>query len=112
MTNPPLLIPSSKPDAEQCLRRIEAWMHQEILNRPPVRFYHHNIEFEEGVQRILLVQRVQAAGKSIIDDLTLGELEEFCRRVQPKGVFLCLDAKGKEPQVLEFLCKWSNSGKK
>jgi len=42
----PLVLPSCKPDAQKCLDRIEAWFHQEIIDRVPVRFYHHNIEFE------------------------------------------------------------------
>lgn len=79
----------------------------------------HAIQWVQGLvddqpilQWVPLIQKVQAAGKSIIVDLTLGELEEFCRRVKPEGIFLCLDAKGEEARVLEFLSKWSNSNKK
>lgn len=39
---------STKPDADRCLDRIEAWLEQQIIDRPPVRFYKHNIQFEEG----------------------------------------------------------------
>jgi hypothetical protein len=35
-----------KPDFEESLSRIEAWYRQEIIDRAPVRFYHHNIEYE------------------------------------------------------------------
>lgn len=43
----------TKPDAERCLARLEAWFHQAILDRVPVRFQHHNaqnrtIEGEQG----------------------------------------------------------------
>lgn len=37
-----------KPDLDICLRRIEAWYHQEVLDRPPVRFYKHNAQHEAG----------------------------------------------------------------
>lgn len=37
---------SAKPDFDECLGRIYAWYEQKILDRPPVRFHHHNIEYE------------------------------------------------------------------
>jgi len=30
-----------------CLARIYAWYEQRIIDRPPVRFLHHNIEYEK-----------------------------------------------------------------
>ncbi len=39
---------STKPDSARCLERIDAWFAQEIVDRPPVRFYHHNVEYEAG----------------------------------------------------------------
>jgi hypothetical protein len=38
----------SKPDYLRCLERIEAWFHRAVLDRPPVRFYKHNAQFEAG----------------------------------------------------------------
>jgi hypothetical protein len=35
-----------KPDFEECVERIHAWYEQKIVDRPPVRFHHHNIEYE------------------------------------------------------------------
>ena len=35
-----------KPDIDICLARIYAWYNQQIIDRPPVRFHHHNIEYE------------------------------------------------------------------
>jgi len=46
----PLILPTCKPDAQKCLDRIDAWFCQEIIDRPPVRFYHHNIEYENAQQ--------------------------------------------------------------
>jgi len=37
---------SAKPDFDECIERIYAWYEQKIIDRPPVRFYHHNIEYE------------------------------------------------------------------
>lgn len=46
---PSSLIPlDTKPDFECCLQRIEAWFHQAVIDRPPVRFYKHNAQFESG----------------------------------------------------------------
>ena len=43
------LIPlATKPDYAQGLDRIEAWFRQAVLDRPPVRFYKHNAQFEAG----------------------------------------------------------------
>jgi len=37
---------SSKPDFDECMARIYAWYDQKVLDRPPVRFHHHNVEYE------------------------------------------------------------------
>ncbi|MCX6876199.1 MAG: hypothetical protein NTW21_20690 [Verrucomicrobia bacterium] len=37
---------SAKPDFDDCLARIYAWYGQQIIDRPPVRFHHHNVEYE------------------------------------------------------------------
>ena len=37
---------SSKPDFDECMARIYAWYEQRIIDRPPVRFHHHNVEYE------------------------------------------------------------------
>ena len=36
-----------KPDFDECLTRIYAWYEQRIIDRPPVRFLHHNLEYEK-----------------------------------------------------------------
>lgn len=35
-----------KPDFDECMARIYAWYEQKIVDRPPVRFHHHNVEYE------------------------------------------------------------------
>lgn len=39
---------TTKPDYARCLERIDAWFQQAVLDRPPVRFYKHNAQFEAG----------------------------------------------------------------
>ena len=38
----------TKPDFGRCLERIEAWFQQQVIDRPPIRFYQHNVQFEAG----------------------------------------------------------------
>jgi len=38
---------SAKPDFDECIARIYAWYDQRIIDRPPVRFHHHNVEYEK-----------------------------------------------------------------
>ena len=44
--SPPIL--QTKPDSARCLERIEAWFHQAVIDRPPIRFYKHNAQFDAG----------------------------------------------------------------
>ena len=37
---------SCKPDFDECMARVYAWYEQKIVDRPPVRFHHHNVEYE------------------------------------------------------------------
>ena len=37
-----------KPDFDRCMDRIDAWFHQQVLDRPPIRFYKHNAQYETG----------------------------------------------------------------
>jgi len=38
---------SCKPDFDECMARIYAWYEQKVIDRPPVRFHHHNVEYEK-----------------------------------------------------------------
>jgi hypothetical protein len=38
----------TKPDVARCMERIEAWFHQAVIDRPPIRFYKHNALFDVG----------------------------------------------------------------
>lgn len=39
----------TKPDFLECMKRIEAWYAGEVIDRPPVRFHHHNAQFDHAV---------------------------------------------------------------
>lgn len=36
----------AKPDFDECMARIYAWYEQKVIDRVPVRFHHHNVEYE------------------------------------------------------------------
>ena len=36
----------TKPDFDICVKRIEAWFNQEIIDRVPIRFHRHNAEYD------------------------------------------------------------------
>ena len=38
-----------KPDFDECMARVYAWYEQQIIDRPPVRFHHHNVEYHSGL---------------------------------------------------------------
>ena len=60
------------------------------------------------LQWIPLIRRIQQAGKSVVVDLRLAELEAFMREIGPEGVLLCIDESDPETQraVLDRLLQW------
>jgi hypothetical protein len=59
------------------------------------------------LQWVPLLKRIQAAGKSVIVDLQMAELEAFIGQMRPEGVFLCIGvSKGQEREVLRRLERW------
>ncbi|MHB8973838.1 MAG: hypothetical protein ACYC3X_25050 [Pirellulaceae bacterium] len=55
-----------------------------------------------------LLQRIQAAGKSLIVDLQPDELAPFMEAMKPEGVFLCIGVEpGVEPEVLQRVQRWT-----
>ncbi len=37
-----------KPDFDECMARIYAWYEQRVIDRVPVRFHHHNMQYERA----------------------------------------------------------------
>jgi hypothetical protein len=59
------------------------------------------------LQWVPLLKRLQAAGKSIVIDLQLGELEDFIAAMEPEGLLLCLAAdEDIQPGIIKRVEKW------
>jgi hypothetical protein len=60
------------------------------------------------LQWIPLIKKIQAAGKGVVVDLTLDELEPFIAEVPAKGLYLCIatDSVEEECAVLKRVEKW------
>jgi hypothetical protein len=59
------------------------------------------------LQWVPLLKRLQAAGKSIVVDLQLGELEDFIAAMEPEGLLLCLAAdEDIQPEIIKRVEKW------
>lgn len=59
------------------------------------------------LQWVPFIKKIQAAGKSVIVDLTLSELEPFMREVNPKGIYLCIAADPAiQPDIIRRVEKW------
>ena len=93
-------------DGKGVARHLDA-----ILELPNVQA----IQWVQGVgndqpilQWIPLIQRIQAAGRSVVVDLTLPELEPLIAALRPEGLLLCLPSEGEEQElaILQRLEKW------
>jgi hypothetical protein len=60
------------------------------------------------LQWIPLIKKIQAAGKGIVVDVTLDELESFIAEVPAKGIYLCISTGSVEEErsVLKRVEKW------
>lgn len=59
------------------------------------------------MQWVPLIKKIQAAGKSVVIDLQMKELDQFMEAVDPKGVFIWMAAeKDLQPGILKKLEKW------
>lgn len=74
----------------------------------------HAIQWVHGVgndapimQWLPVIKKIQAAGKGVIVDLQLHELEPFIAAMKPDGLYLCLAAEEKlQPAILKRLEQW------
>lgn len=55
-----------------------------------------------------LIRRIQNAGKGVVVDLQVNELENFINHMDPKGIYLCIDESNPETQkeIIKRLLKW------
>ncbi len=82
-----------------------------ILQMPNVQA----IQWVQGVgddlpimQWVPLIKRIQAAGKSVVVDLSPAELEEFIGAVRPEGIFLTMasEDEAEEQAILKRIARW------
>ncbi len=59
------------------------------------------------LQWMPLLRRIQAAGKSVVVDLALDELEEFIAGMEPEGLYLCIAAEPDlQPEIIQRVERW------
>lgn len=60
------------------------------------------------MQWVPFIKKIQAAGKSVVVDLAVSELEEFISVMDKKGLFLCVSTNdyNEQEQILELITKW------
>lgn len=59
------------------------------------------------LQWIPLIKEIQNAGKSVVVDLELSELDEFIENMKPEGLLLCITAEQKiQPDIIKRIEKW------
>ncbi|MCX6226628.1 MAG: hypothetical protein NTV01_18090 [Bacteroidia bacterium] len=60
------------------------------------------------IQWVPLIKKVQAAGKSLVIDLQVSELESFMKEVSPVGILLCIDAEvDMQQEIIMRVLRWS-----
>lgn len=59
------------------------------------------------MQWVPFIKKIQAAGKSVVVDLKVPELEPFMKVVNPKGILLCINADPDiQPGIIKKIEKW------
>jgi hypothetical protein len=80
----------------------------------------HAIQWVQGVgddqpimQWVPLIKRIQAAGKSVMVDLTHDELENFIAAVEPKGILLTMASENEDEEliILKRVSDWVAKGR-
>ncbi|MDR2516265.1 MAG: hypothetical protein LBC88_02655 [Spirochaetaceae bacterium] len=63
---------------------------------------------EPILQWMPLIKKIQAAGKGVVVDLTVKELEPFMEQTAPRGIYLCIPTESQEEEeaVLKRLEAW------
>ncbi|MGV8093986.1 MAG: hypothetical protein AB2L24_19155 [Mangrovibacterium sp.] len=62
---------------------------------------------EPIMQWVPLIKKIQSAGKSLVIDLKVSELDAFMNAVNPRGLFLCIDAEpDSQYEIIRKVQKW------
>jgi hypothetical protein len=60
------------------------------------------------MQWVPFIKKIQAAGKSVVVDIQLHELEDFIEVMDPKGLLLCIAANSDiQPDIIKRIQKWA-----
>jgi hypothetical protein len=94
-------------DGKGMLRHLDR-----ILEVPEI----HAVQWVQGVgddapilQWLPVIRKIQAAGKGVIVDLQLDELEPLIAATEPQGLYLCIPApESLQPDILRRLEKWGS----
>ncbi len=92
-------------DGKGMLRHLDP-----VLKVPQI----HAIQWVQGVgddlsigQWLPAIKKIQAAGKGVVVDLQLSELEPFIAAMEPEGLYICMAAEEKDqPDIIKRLEKW------
>jgi hypothetical protein len=64
------------------------------------------------LQWLPVIKKIQAAGKGVIVDVQLAELERFLEATEPRGMYLCIPApEDVQPDILKRLSGWRHKNK-
>jgi len=59
------------------------------------------------MQWVPFIKKIQAAGKSLVLDIQVSELEDFIAAVEPEGIMLCISAdEAVQPDIIKRIEKW------
>ena len=59
------------------------------------------------MQWVPLIQKIRHAGKSVVVDMCVNELNDFIDAVGPEGIYLCIGAdQNVRERVIERVKKW------
>ena len=59
------------------------------------------------MQWVPFIKKIQKAGKSVVVDLHISELDSFMKEVKPEGILLCIDAVPEiQPDIIRKVEKW------
>ncbi len=62
------------------------------------------------MQWVPFIKKIQSAGKSVVVDLQLSELDSFMAEVDREGIFLCIDAEKEiQPEIIKKVNKWKSN---
>jgi len=92
-------------DGKGMLRHLDRIL--EIREIEAIQWVHGVGDDAPIMQWLPIITKIQTAGKGVIVDLKLHELEPFITAMKPDGLFICLAAEERlQPDILKRLEKW------